>query len=545
MDSRKLLVTIPWLVEYLSMLDFITLRLDYYRGLFQLLFSIHIRMNVLKDRKPLCIMPTSKFIVRACLGWLFEHPDIPEDYYSNSIVKLDLKDTDEAEQTVAPLNPYLETILNAACPFLADFRVSMMPQRTTKAVSRTGRYRHITTKFQDKACVEKTKGQDNRERLIEAFLASQTLSVRKIVDFTIDRVTSAVVKDFQVKHLLAIRKDAKAEVEQLGTNDVDVLMEKMISIFQHHLSRLQDRWNENALKNCRTRIDGAFDSLLPIETIAEVKTTLISITFDKTGQKLHEWRANNIGTIEIFSKDIQMDAQKLKENNPQNGNKRTTTSIAIDLSAEHLPSDFFKMLQTMLHHASLHPETMRECEMVQCIDMGGEVLSKQTLPLNAYRNIAFYLLQLLLQIIATRPELITKNLLTKVYSTWRHEKLSIHTSPAPESKESELNRKKVDNFIFANVISARFMVMMQRKPRRNFEVYADFIVDLIREKFITTDNVSEQSVRLYKVEWTKESLDDIAFLIQRVKCSLSPSASSESHLFMELVADLARDMDNF
>jgi hypothetical protein len=52
----------------------------------------------------------------------------------------------------------------------------------------------------------------------------------------------------------------------------------------------------------------------------------------------------------------------------------------------------------------------------------------------------------------------------------------------------------------------------------------------------------------------QSTLDDIAFLVQHVKSFLSSSSSSttssaaenaEAHLFMELVADLARDMENF
>ena len=44
----------------------------------------------------------------------------------------------------------------------------------------------------------------------------------------------------------------------------------------------------------------------------------------------------------------------------------------------------------------------------------------------------------------------------------------------------------------------------------------------------------------------QNTLDDIAFLIQHVKSFLpSSDESAQSHLFMELVADLAREMENF
>ena len=71
------------------------------------------------------------------------------------------------------------------------------------------------------------------------------------------------------------------------------------------------------------------------------------------------------------------------------------------------------------------------------------------------------------------------------------------------SKQSHHNRLKMNNFIFNNVISSRFMVMMEGKDEKSFEVYADFLVELVKEKFITMKTVNELSVGLYKHEWNK------------------------------------------
>lgn len=489
------------------------------------------------------MMPTSKFIVKICLGWLFEHPEIPEDYYSFNSKKVEMKVGESELPSVTQLNPHLETILTAACPFLADFRVSMMPQRTTKALSRTGRYRHITTKIQEKPATP-SKVQDNRERLIEAFLVTQTASVRKIVDFTIDRVSSAVVKDFQVKHLLAIKKEAKAETEKLEAIEVESLMKKMIEVFKRQLNKLTSQWTVEVEVNCKSRVIGAFDSLLPIETLGEVKKTLVNITIEKTNEKLHEWRIANLNTIEVFSKDIQAEAMKLIENEQLNGNKRTTSSITIDLSAKVMPSDYFKMFQSLLHKASLHPENLECGDVTSCLEMAMEVLDKQVLPLNAYRNIAFYTLQFLLQLIVNRPDFVSNELRSEAFRIFRHEKLLPFTSPEAQ-EENNQQRAKVENYIFSNVVSGRFLLVMQGKPRKNLALYGDFLVDLVREKFITLEHITEQCVKLYQHEWSPQSLDDISFLARYIKNSLAASNSSESHLFMELVADFASDMENF
>lgn len=133
-----------------------------------MLYTIYLRVNVVDGHNGLCVMPQSKFIIRTCLGWLFEHPAIPEDYYTfnmrTSGAAAFVGDEHEDDDTKmacdgndAELNSHLESLIHSACPFLADFRVAMMPQRITKAVSRTGRYRHITTKIQDKSPAIETK----------------------------------------------------------------------------------------------------------------------------------------------------------------------------------------------------------------------------------------------------------------------------------------------------------------------------------------------------------------------------------------------------
>jgi codanin-1 len=409
-DGRKLLVTIPWLVEYLSMLDFITIRLDYYRELFRILYTIYMSVNSASgpDTTGFCVMPQSKFIVRTCLGWLFEHPSVPEDYYNAGMMLVNFRRADEAICSSAngeELNPHLESVIHAACPFLADFRVSMMPQRNrlTKAVSRTGRYRHITTKIQDKSTTGgETRALGNHERLVEAFLASQSLSMRKIVDFTIDRASSAVIKDFQVRHLLAVRKDARSAVEKeaAAIKDVEAMRKKMRDVYVQHLERMLALWNEDVTLNCRKRVEAAFDALLPIETLNDVKKTLIDITVEKSTGKLQHWRATNI-SLELFSKDIHVDATKLMETAAAHQRntttaRRTSQNMIIDLSAELQPSVYFQVLQTFLHRASLYAGGLTEQELIGLIEMSESLLETQTLPSNAYRNVAFYLLQLVL-----------------------------------------------------------------------------------------------------------------------------------------------------
>lgn len=130
----------------------------------------------------------------------------------------------------------------------------------------------------------------------------------------------------------------------------------------------------------------------------------------------------------------------------------------------------------------------------------------------------------LLCTVANRSELITKEILVRVFMIWHHEKLLPFTTmttittttttmesagqTADEKDDedeisSQNNRLRMSNFIFNNVISSRLMVMMVGRDERSFEVYGDFLVELMREKFITIEHVNELSIGLYKHEWNK------------------------------------------
>lgn len=78
---------------------------------------------------------------------------------------------------------------------------------------------------------------------------------------------------------------------------------------------------------------------------------------------------------------------------------------------------------------------------------------------------------------------------------WKHKQLIKFTI--------EENGEETTDFVFSNVISSRFLIILQSKPRRSFECFANFVAALIKENFMSLENVNEQSVGLYKEEWSK------------------------------------------
>lgn len=316
LTEQKLVVTLPWVVQFLAMLDAVSLRSECYRQVFQLLYELYMMTTYSGRGQPrLAMRPTSLFIVRSCLGWLFDQPNVPNDYYdyrrnrkplaiaptaSSSveliaaqilvpkhiahffqsanhqvILKTDgckfdddrmltcalekysndrhLFGSKKAQQSTisSSFDPLLENVLVSACPFLADFRVSIMPKRNLKTVSRTGRYRHITTKLFESndqnstaAGVITNTEEDAQTKLIEAFLHSQSLSVRRTVEFVQERVYSAVVKDFQVEIFIPFKKSINEQVNKIQSKQRETISDELFRIYVDGEQQLLIKWQK-------------------------------------------------------------------------------------------------------------------------------------------------------------------------------------------------------------------------------------------------------------------------------------------------------------
>lgn len=304
--NQKILVVIPWIVQYLSMLDFITLRLDYYKDILEILFELY----VMTAEHKLMMRPESVFIIKLCLGWLFEQPNVPDDYFNYrqnrrilflpnciqndfvplNMVKIYIPDTllsyfanekiclkqyeidsnnsikCSLEKIQNKINmdkhlelanlkhakPILENTLNSSCPFLADFRVSIMPTKHSKTVSRTGRYRHITTKISN-LNASRTSTTNSQEKLCDAFMHSQSLSLKRTVEFITERTISAVIKDFQVEILLCSKKSALEKINSSKVENIEELTKYMCSTFETAQSGINQKWAEEIPKSIKER----------------------------------------------------------------------------------------------------------------------------------------------------------------------------------------------------------------------------------------------------------------------------------------------------
>uniref|UniRef100_A0A182Q2E2 Codanin-1 C-terminal domain-containing protein n=1 Tax=Anopheles farauti TaxID=69004 RepID=A0A182Q2E2_9DIPT len=634
--ERKLLITVPWLVQYLSMLDVVTLRLRYYEELFRMLHDIYKATAIcgFAVHRDLFVIPTSKFIVRSCLDWLFDQSNVPEEYYNSNETTAAISIIDTiAEQAPAvtnrpqlaegrkptekPIvfNALLENVLSAACPFLADFRVSVMPSKVEKTVSRTGRYRHITTRYSGAVTqlqanttaneasstidasmnatttsagnnLSKTAPGNVQQRLVEAFLQSQSQSMRRTVELILDRSTSAVIKDFQMLYILPQKKAVNDLIAGAAVDTIEKATRNIQQICDEALDQINYTWDSHVPKMLNKRITESFDALLPMETVAPVRMLCKNITLEKCLQKTNEWRQSYISTTELFCKDVQTEAQsmfhKYQHQRFCNMAKLTSTNgtqteLIIEENCAIMPAGFYVKLQMFVHKVASSPDRVTAGELTDFFAQTHAFLDQPGLTTTPLMNrmLAFMLLQLVLLLIKSRCDLSVPEHFERVIKIWKHTKLARFCSPPPsESEDSPKNasspshersfmypgqieqyrRKRMQqdaNYVFSHLVSNRFIRMLEEnaQPQPYYDVYAEFITSLLEAEMIRKDLLNEQFVTIFNEEWPKTTLDRVSIVINRVLQKSGQSRrpglnidDSHSDMFMEMLSDIARDI---
>ncbi|KRT85951.1 hypothetical protein AMK59_1499, partial [Oryctes borbonicus] len=191
--ENTLILAIPWMVKYISMLDYVTIRLPYFESVLEILFYIYYAINTQWEPNP------NKVIIKFCLGWLFELPHFPSESYYNWLsntssadiskrlnsnwnhVQNGKTDSNLGKNQLTPSLDDVEivdqTILYTFCPYLEGFRKLL----STNSLNSGNVAKHITPLSTVENSVDVTE-KKLKCQLEEAFFNCQPVSVRKTVE---------------------------------------------------------------------------------------------------------------------------------------------------------------------------------------------------------------------------------------------------------------------------------------------------------------------------------------------------------------------------
>lgn len=140
MEEHHVVLTIPWITEYLAMLDFLTLRLSYYMSVHKILFQLYKNYNHYGKHSSYTIS-----LVKFSLGWLFELSHFPDTDFFNEMCKTANIDTHFTKKKVKEkmlddLEIVDQNILYMFCPYLEEIKKLLLTDVSNNHVT----VKHIT-----------------------------------------------------------------------------------------------------------------------------------------------------------------------------------------------------------------------------------------------------------------------------------------------------------------------------------------------------------------------------------------------------------------
>lgn len=293
---RRTILTVPWMVEFLSMLDYIGPLLPCYRTALCLLLQIYKRM-VLGRGGELCYM--NQLLMVAVLGWLFQIPVFPEDLFFSADLKEEMKELENktSSQGLDTLPLVDQQLLYTCCPYLGEFRKLLAAFVAGSTSKSGGLIRKITPTSAEPRGPSTTRSQQKLQvDLEQAFFHNQPPSLRRTVEFVAERVGSNCVKHIKATLVLElVRGGEKTLRDSLGMEGVNTA--KLNDCICAQLCDAGMQALERATRFCSENAPGAVRVLLPLETSPSVLTTAESITTRLATEKACSWLSSNITTL--------------------------------------------------------------------------------------------------------------------------------------------------------------------------------------------------------------------------------------------------------
>ncbi|XP_028351682.1 codanin-1 isoform X3 [Physeter macrocephalus] len=299
--ARRAVLTVPWLVEFLSLADHIVPMLDYYRSVFTLLLHLHRSLVLSKESEgEMCFL--NKLLLLAVLGWLFQIPTVPEDLFFLEEGQLDAfeVDTVASEHGLDSMPVVDQHLLYTCCPYIGELR-KLLASWVSGSSGRSGGFvRKITpTTTTGLGAQPPRTTQGLQAQLAQAFFHNQPPSLRRTVEFVAERIGSNCVKHIKATLVADLVGQAESLLqEQLVTQgqeggDPAQLLEILCSRLCPHGAQALTQGREF----CQKKSPGAVRALLPEETPAAVLSSAENIAVGLATEKACAWLSANVTAL--------------------------------------------------------------------------------------------------------------------------------------------------------------------------------------------------------------------------------------------------------
>ncbi|GAB6020614.1 codanin 1 [Chamberlinius hualienensis] len=303
--SNTVVLAIPWLVDFLSMMDYFAPRIPYYNDVLRSCFGVYKFFMCIEDHNN---NSYSKLLFRLILEWLFQViRSACDESACDSIMNTSLETFDTNAKNNFGINSgHLkfvdERVLYLCCPFLLEFKYILL-EFNNGVGCKSSSIRKITPVSTITPVSSLASAKQLDLKLEENFLHCQPSYIKNTIDFVVDRISSNVQKHVKTFIIPRIQCGVSKEVSELSIslkeNDDDKQLKSAAAAKTEELSKkLTVSIRTEAINYvkcyCPNSISTAVKSLLPDDISTIVENSIVQVTLRRTVQRTNEWLNNHV-----------------------------------------------------------------------------------------------------------------------------------------------------------------------------------------------------------------------------------------------------------
>ncbi|XP_073466474.1 codanin-1 [Aquarana catesbeiana] len=296
-QDHRTVLTVPWAVEYLSLMDGVGPYLEYYRNVFCHLLHLYRYKLILTDEKETGLL--NKLLILAVLGWLFQVPTVPEEmFFNNEAVQNEISvGTIVTSQALDCVPLVDQQLLYSCCPYLGELRKLLISFMAGYGAKNGGFIRKITPTAAEPLMPKPTLSQKKlQSELEQAFFHNQPPSLRRSVEFVAERIGSNCVKHIKATLVADLVKRAEVILQDKVTED-SAGHSKLLDSVCARLYEDGRQALQQGQEYCKKKAPEAVRVLLPEETSACVLRSAEDIAVSLATEKACTWLSTNISAL--------------------------------------------------------------------------------------------------------------------------------------------------------------------------------------------------------------------------------------------------------
>ncbi|XP_023229489.1 codanin-1-like [Centruroides sculpturatus] len=310
MKNNRLILTVPWVVEYISMMDPVAPHLEYYQRVFELIFHIYKSLNHTMYSK-------NRHFLKFVLGWLFEMPNFPTSSFFLCIDKL--QSATVVVEGLDMLDIVDQQTIYLCCPFLRELRI-LLEEYLIGIKKKGQQIRKINPVSADNVSSSCITAEQLEYKLEDNFFHLQSSSVKKTVEFVAERIAAKAIHQIR-NEIIPLTKQKtlpklKEDIEKIIKHEhlSEIIIIKISDISENLYIEMQKKAIKFAKLYCKYEIEKVMPLLLQNEMCQEVLRICNSISYRMAINKVVQWTKTYV-TFNYVSNDLKAEIEKMFKKN--------------------------------------------------------------------------------------------------------------------------------------------------------------------------------------------------------------------------------------